>query len=116
MKIASSVETLTAGSPNKNHQIDSIKGQPERLGLNVFFEALTENTASIQTLKGGGRYGHMAFCMSAPQYATIHHSLPFVLQPSPGELTFEANDTAAIRDDKNLCTSTKSTTSNWKPT
>ena len=116
MKIAPSVETLTAVFPNKDHQIDSIEGLPERIGLNVLFEALTENAASIQTLKGGRQFGHMAFCMSAPQYATIHHSLPFVLQPPPGELTFEANDTAAIRDDKNLCTSTKSTTSNWKPT
>ena len=51
MKIAPSVKTLSAGFPNKNHQIDSIIGTPERLGLNIFFEAITQNAASIKTLK-----------------------------------------------------------------
>ena len=37
MKIAPSVETLSAGFPNKNHQIDSITGTPERLGLDILF-------------------------------------------------------------------------------
>jgi len=40
--------------------------------------------------------------MSATQYATIQHSLPFVLQPPPPELIFEDNNTAAIREDKKL--------------
>ena len=65
MKIAPSVEMLSAGFPNKNHQIDSITG------INVFFEAITQNAASVKTLKGGGRYGHMAFAMSQPQYEAI---------------------------------------------
>ena len=101
MKIAPSAETLSAGFPNKNHQIDSITGTPERLGLNIFFEAITQNAASIKTHKGGGRYGHMRLCMSAPHYAEIQHSAPFVMEPAPPALTFEANDTAAVRDDKN---------------
>ena len=102
MKITPSVKTLSAGFPNKNHQIDSITGKPERLGLNIFFEAITENDASIKTLKGGGCYGHMALCISAPQYALIQHSLLFVMQPPPPGLVFEANDTAAIWDEKKL--------------
>ena len=72
MKIAPSVETLSASFPNKNHQIDSITGTPERLGLNIFFEAITQNAASIKTHKGGGRYGHMGLCMSAPQFNLIY--------------------------------------------
>ena len=102
MKIAPSFETLSAGFPNKKHQIDSITGTPERLGINIFFEAITQNAASVKTLKGGGRYGHMAFAMSTPQYEAIQHSLPFIMKPAPPPLTFEENDTAAIRDDKKL--------------
>ena len=103
MKIAPSVEPLSAGFPNKNHQIDSITGTPERLRLNIFFEAITQNAASIKTHKGGGRYGYMGLCMSAPQYAAIQHSAPFVMEPAlPALITFEANDTAAVQDDKKL--------------
>jgi len=102
MKIAPSFETLSAGFPNKKHQIDSITGTPERLGINIFFEAITQNAASVKTLKRGGRYGHMAFAMSAPQYEAIQHSLPFIMEPAPPALIFEENDTAAIRDDKKL--------------
>ena len=74
MKIAPSVATLAAGFPKQDHQIDAITGKPERLGLNTLLEAITKNTASIETLKGGGRYGHMPFCMSTAQYAAIHHT------------------------------------------
>ena len=61
---------------------------PERLALNILFEAITENVASVAILKGGGLFGHMVFCMSANQYATIQHSQPFVMAVPPGELTF----------------------------
>jgi len=46
-----------AGFPKKEHQIDTITGIPERLALNMMFEALNKNAASIPTLKGGGRFG-----------------------------------------------------------
>ena len=91
MKIAPSAETLSAGFPNKNHQIDSITGTPERPGINIFFEAITQNAASVKTLKGGGRYSHMALAMSQVQYAAIQHSLPFIMEPPPTALTFEAS-------------------------
>ena len=55
----------------KDHQIDAITGKPKRLALNLLIEALTENAASIPTLKGGGLFGHTAFCMSPAEYATI---------------------------------------------
>ena len=102
MKIAPSVETLSAGFPNKNHQINSITRTPERLGLDILFEAIIQNTASIKTHKGGGIYGYMGLCMSATEYAAIQQSAPFVLQPPPPALTFETADTAAVRDDKKL--------------
>ena len=47
MKIAPSVETLSASFPNKNHQIDSITGTPERLGLDILFEEIIQNAAYI---------------------------------------------------------------------
>ena len=56
--------------------------------------------------------------MSATQYATIQHSLPFVMQPPPEELTFATADTAVAQiEEKNYYTTTISTgtTSNWKP-
>jgi len=40
--------------------------------------------------------------MSQPQYEAIEHSLPFIMEPPPTALTFEANDTAAVQDDKKL--------------
>ena len=80
------------------------------------FEALTENAASIATLKGGGLdsfgnskrwrtrlFGHTAFCMSpAEYYATIQHSVPFLIATAPGELTFVAGDTAVGWEDTKL--------------
>ena len=102
MKIAPSVETLSAGFPNKNHQIDSITGTPECLGLNTFFEAITQNAASIKSHKCGGKYGYMELCISAQEYATIQQSAQFVMEPPPPALTFETADTAAVRDDKKL--------------
>ena len=103
MKIAPSVETLTAGFPNKEHQIDTISGKPEQLGMDILFTAITENAAFITTLKGGGCFGHMALCMPAKQYATIPHTQPFVMEvPPPGELTFVPSDTAAAREDTKL--------------
>ena len=44
----------------------------------------------------------MALCMSATQYATIQHSLPFVMQRLPEELTFVARYTAVAREDTKL--------------
>ena len=96
MKIAPSVATFAVGLPNPDHNIDTITGKPERLGLNALIEAITENAASIETLKGGGRYGHMVFCMSVAKYTAIHHTQPFVMERPPTLLTFGANDSAAV--------------------
>ena len=70
--------------------------------MDILFDAITENAASITTLKGCGCFGHMAFCMSAQQYATISHTQPFVTEVPPGELTFVPGDTAAAREDTKL--------------
>ena len=105
MKIAPSVATLAAGFPNPDQHIDTFTGKPERLGLNALIEAITENAAAIETLKGGGRYGHMAFCMSVGKYTSIHHTQPFVMELNklpPTSLTFGANYSAAVREDKKL--------------
>ena len=72
------------------------------LNSNALIEAIMENAASIETLKGGGRYGHMVFCMSIAKYTAIHHTQPCVLEVSPTPLTFGANDSAAVREDKKL--------------
>ena len=90
------------GFPKQEHQIDIITGTPKRLALNIIIEALTENAASIPTLKGGGQFGDTAMCMSAAQYATIQHSFPFVLPPPPGELIFTAGDTVVGCEDTKL--------------
>ena len=52
------------GFPNKDHQIDTITGIPERMVLNIMFEALTENTVSSPTLKVGGRFGLTAMMVA----------------------------------------------------
>ena len=88
MKATPSIANIMKGFPKQVHQIDTITGLPECTGLNKMIEALTKNTASIPTLKGGGKYGHTAMCMPTAQYATIQHSLPFVLVPPPVELIF----------------------------
>ena len=88
MKVAPSVEAILVGFPKKEHKIDIITGIPKRLALNIMFEALTKNAASISTLKYGGPFGHTAMCMSAAQYATIQHSVPFIMATAPGELIF----------------------------
>jgi len=54
MEIAPSVEAIMAGFPKMDHQIDAIPSKPERLARNILIEGLTENAASIATLKDGG--------------------------------------------------------------
>ena len=102
MKVAPSVEAILAGFPKKEHETDTITGIPERLALNILFKALTKNAASIPTLKGGGLFGHTVMCMSAAQYTTIQHSVPFIMATAPGELTFVAGDTAVARENTKL--------------
>ena len=102
MKVAPTVADIMKGFPKKDHQIDAIPGQPEQLPLNAIFEALTKSAASIPTLKGGGLFGHTVMCMSAAQYTTIQHSVPFIMATAPGELTFIAGDTAVARENTKL--------------
>ena len=103
MKVAPTVAAFTAGFPNQDHHIDTITGKPERLGLNALVESITENAASIATLKGGGLFPHTALCMSPAEDATIQHSLPIVLALPPRELTFTPGDTAVVgREDTKL--------------
>ena len=75
---------------------------PERLALNILFEAITENVVSVAILKGGGLFGHTAFCMSPAKYATIQHSVSFLMVTAPGELTFVTGDTAVGWEDTKL--------------
>ena len=72
MKVAPTVADIMKGFPKKDHQIDAIPGKPERLALNVIFEALTKNAASVPTLKGGGRFGHTTMCMSTAEKICNH--------------------------------------------
>ena len=82
-----------AGFPKKDHQTDTITGKADRLALNILIEALHKNAASIATLKGGGRFGHTALCMSPVEYTTNQRSLPFLLATPPGELKFTPQET-----------------------
>jgi len=90
------------GFPKQEHQIDTITRKPERLAIDLLVEDIIENAATITTLKGGGLFGHTATCMSDAQYATIQNSIPFILAPPPGVLTFGAGDTQAAREDAKL--------------
>ena len=83
---------------------------------NILINGLRENTTSIATLKGGGHYGHTALTISPAEYATIQHSITFLMEAPPGGLTFVAGDIAAGRKDTNYYTTKMSTPLNWNPT
>ena len=102
MKLAPTVANIMKGFLKQDHQIDSITGKPERLAIDLLIEDITENTASIPTLKGGGLFGHTATCMSDAQYSTIPLSPPFIPAPSTVVLTFVPGNTVAGREDTKL--------------
>ena len=68
MKVAPTFADIMKGFPKHDHQIDTITGKPERLALDLLIEDITENAASISTLKGGGLFGHTATFMSDAQF------------------------------------------------
>ena len=101
------------GFPKQEHQIDTITRKPERLAIDLLVEDIIENAATITTLKGGGLFGHTATCMSDAQYATIQNSIPFILAPPPGVLTFSAGIPKQQGKMQNSSSTTMSLTLNW---
>ena len=77
MKITPSVAKLLKGFPKKEHDIDTITGTPECKALNLLINDLWENAASMATLKGGGKFGHILHCAChqwtmQPSHAVYH--------------------------------------------
>ena len=77
-EVAPSIEAILARFPQNDHLFDAIPGTLEQLALNILIDGLSQNTASIATLKGGGHFGHTTLTMSPVKYATIQHSAPFL--------------------------------------
>ena len=103
MKITPSVAKLLKGFPKKEHDIDTITGTSECMALNLLINDLWENAASMATLKGGGKFGHTALCMSPTDYATIPRSVLFLMTTAPGgELTFTTGAMAVAQEDTKL--------------
>jgi hypothetical protein len=64
--------------------LSKIHGKPEYESLQLLATELKANAGSVPSTGGGGLHGHLGMILSAPRYATLAGTVPWVPPANPG--------------------------------
>ncbi|KAL7489254.1 hypothetical protein ACHAW6_014843 [Cyclotella cf. meneghiniana] len=69
----------------KDYFITKIDGQPSEEAISKLKLELSSGLASIPTLNGGGRHGHIGLIIPTAEYTTFsHNNTPYDILDNPG--------------------------------
>jgi hypothetical protein len=83
----------------KDYFITKIDGQPSEEAITKLKLELSEGLASIPTLNGGGRHGHIGLIIPTTEYTTFsHNNTPYDILTNPGPYPTTVDTDAVVRE------------------
>jgi hypothetical protein len=83
----------------KDYFISKIDGQPSKEAITKLKLELSEGLASIPTLNGGGRHGHIGLIIPTAEYTTFsHNNAPYNILDNPGPYPTTVDPDAVVQE------------------
>ena len=83
----------------KDYFITKIDGQPSKEAITKLKLELSEGLASIPTLNGAGRHGHIGLIIPTAEYTTFsHNNVPYNILDNPGPYPTTVNPDTIMRE------------------
>eukprot|EP00804_Cyclotella_cryptica_P019262 CCRYP_006138-RA/>CCRYP_006138-RA protein AED:0.47 eAED:0.47 QI:0/-1/0/1/-1/1/1/0/104 len=83
----------------KDYFITKIDGQPSEEAISKLKLELSEGLASIATLNGGGRHGHIGLIIPNAEYTIFsHNNAPYDILANPGPYPTTVDPDAVARE------------------
>ncbi|KAL7480770.1 hypothetical protein ACHAW6_006430 [Cyclotella cf. meneghiniana] len=83
----------------KDYFISKIDGQPSKEAITKLKLELSKGLASIPTLNGGGRHGHIGLIIPTAEYTNfLHNNTPYDILGNPGPYPMTADPDAVMQE------------------